>query len=145
MTVSIEIVPYAPHHFDGMNSLWREAFPDDASRNTARSVIPVKLTVQPDLLLVAMEGKLVVGSVLAGFDGFRGWLNRVAVLQSHRRLGIGTRLIAEAERRLKSLGCAKINLQIVGSNDVVTGFYQRLGYTVEDRISMGKRVDRFSG
>jgi ribosomal protein S18 acetylase RimI-like enzyme len=140
MTVSVEIISYADEHFDAVNALWREAFPDDAPRNTAKSVIPVKLTVQPDLLLVAMDGKIVVGSILAGFDGFRGWLNRVAVLQSRRRHGIGTRLIAEAERRLKSLGCTKINLQIVGSNYAVAEFYQRLGYAVEDRISMGKRV-----
>lgn len=140
--MGIEIIPYTDHHFDGVNALWREAFPDDAPRNTAKSVIPVKLSVQPDLLLVAMDGKLVVGSVLAGFDGFRGWLNRVAVLRSHRRHGIATRLIQEAEKRLKSLGCAKINLQVVGSNDAVTGLYRRLGYAIEDRISMGKRVDR---
>ena len=142
--MDIEIIPYAVHHFDGVNALWREAFPDDAPPNAAKSVIPLKLTVQPDLLLVAMEGELVIGSVLAGFDGFRGWLNRVAVLQSHRRLGISTRLIEEAEMRLKLLGCTKINLQILSSNEAVTGFYQRLGYSVEDRISMGKRVDRSS-
>jgi len=70
--MGIAIIPYADHHFDGVNALWRQAFPDDAPRNTAQSVIPVKLTVQPDLLLVAMEGALVIGSVLAGFDGFRG-------------------------------------------------------------------------
>ena len=45
------------------------------------------------------------------------------------------------EKRLESLGCTKINLQVVGSNDAVTGFYRRLGYTIEDRISMGKRVE----
>jgi ribosomal protein S18 acetylase RimI-like enzyme len=142
--MGIEIIPYADHHFDSVNSLWREAFPDDAPRNTAKSVVAVKLTVQPDLLLVAIEGGMVVGSVLAGFDGFRGWLNRVAVLQSHRGHGIGTGLIEEAERRLKLLGCTKINLQVVGSNDAVTGFYRRLGYSVEDRISMGKRIDSAS-
>jgi ribosomal protein S18 acetylase RimI-like enzyme len=139
--MDFEIIPYADQHFDGVNALWRVAFPDDAPRNTAQSVIPIKLTVQPDLLLVAMEGDLVVGSVLAGFDGFRGWLNRLAVLPSHRRLRIGTKLIEEAEKRLKSLGCPKINLQIVCSNKTVLGFYQNLGYLCEDRISMGKRIE----
>lgn len=103
----IEILPYADHHFEGIAALWAEAFPDDAPRNTAEAVIPIKLTVQPDLLLVATEGGFVVGSILAGFDGFRGWLNRVAVLQSHRRRGIGTKLIREAENRLRVLGCQR--------------------------------------
>ena len=139
MQMGIEIVPYADQHFDGVKALWREAFPDDPPH---RATIPHNQAIQPDLLLVAVEGKRVIGSVFAGFDGFRGWLYRVSVLRTHRRLGVGTKLIDEAEERLKLLGCKKINLQIVGSNDGVTGFYRRLGYSVEERVSMGKRVDR---
>ena len=139
--MGIEIVPYADRHFAGVNALWREVFPDDPPH---RAAIPVNRAVQPDLLLVVVEEERVIGSAFAGFDGFRGWLYRVCVLPSHRRHGIGTRLIAEAETRLKSLGCTKINLQILSANDAVTGFYRQLGYGVEDRISMGKRVDRGS-
>lgn len=140
--MSVEIVAYADRHFNEVDALWREAFPADAPRNQAKAAIPTKLSIQPDLLLVAVEDERVVGSILAGFDGYRGWLNRVAVLQSHKRQGIGARLIREAEARLAALGCAKINLQINGLNQAVTAFYLRLGYSVEDRISMGKSVTR---
>jgi ribosomal protein S18 acetylase RimI-like enzyme len=80
----------------------------------------------------------VIGSVMAGYDGHRGWLYRVAVAHAHRHRGIGAALIHEAEKRLWALGCVKINLQVVGTNAGVTAFYQSLGYAVEDRISMGK-------
>jgi len=95
---------------------------------------------QPNLFLVAIEGPLVVGSVMAGYDGHRGWISRIAVLRSHWRKGIGQALITEAEKRLEMLGCIKINLQVVASDSSVVGFYRRLGYEVEERISMSKRI-----
>jgi ribosomal protein S18 acetylase RimI-like enzyme len=139
--MNTQIRSYADGDFDGVAALWREAFPDDAPRNRAEAAIPIKLSFQPDTLLVAVEGEHVIGTVMAGFDGYRGWLNRVAVLTSHRRRGVGAGLVREAERRLKALGCAKINLQVRGQNAVVAAFYQSLGYGVEDRISMGKNVE----
>lgn len=135
---AVEIVPYRSCHFDGVDRLWRQAFPHDAPRNRAAAAIPLKLAVQSDLFLVALENGEVTGSIMAGFDGYRGWLNRVAVFQTHRGKGIGEALVREAERRLLAMGCQKINLQILGGNDAVAGFYRRLGYEVEDRISMGK-------
>jgi ribosomal protein S18 acetylase RimI-like enzyme len=55
-------------------------------------------------------------------------------------MGIGSKLVEEAERRLKTLGCVKINLQVRPSNSAVANFYRRIGYAAEERISMGKRV-----
>jgi ribosomal protein S18 acetylase RimI-like enzyme len=77
---------------------------------------------------------------MAGYDGYRGWLNRVAVLVSHQRRGVGAALVDEAEVRLKALGCSKINLQVSFSNEKVAGFYRTLGYEDEERISMGKPI-----
>jgi ribosomal protein S18 acetylase RimI-like enzyme len=123
-----------------VDALWREAFPDDPPRNRAAVAIPAKLAIQPELLLVALDGESVVGSAMAGYDGHRGWLYSVAVTASHRRRGVGQKLVAEAEVRLKRLGCTKINLQVRSTNATVVGFYQGLGYEVEDRISLGKLV-----
>jgi ribosomal protein S18 acetylase RimI-like enzyme len=134
------IVPYSQEHFDGVEALWQAVFPGDAPRHAARIVIPPKLALQPDLLLVAVEDGEVIGSVMAGYDGYRGWINRLAVLSSHRRKGLGRALMAEAEKRLLALGCAKINLQVIVPNADVVGFYRRLGYAVEERISMSKQI-----
>ncbi|WP_424630210.1 GNAT family acetyltransferase [Bradyrhizobium sp. SYSU BS000235] len=140
--MTFSIVTYANNHFDGVDALWREAFPNDSAWNAARVSIPEKLKVQPDLLLVAVEGDHVLGSVMAGYDGHRGWISRIAVLRSHRLTGIGQALIQKAERRLAALGCIKINLQVVGSNEAVLGFYKQAGYEVEERISMSKLISK---
>jgi ribosomal protein S18 acetylase RimI-like enzyme len=136
----IAITTYAPSHFDGVDALWREAFPSDAPRNGAAAAIPKKLLTQPELFLVALEEGQIIGSIMAGYDGYRGWLNRVAVLVSHQRRGVGAALVGEAEVRLKALGCSKINLQVSSSNEKVAGFYRTLGYEDEERISMGKLI-----
>jgi len=134
----VSIVEYAEHHFEGVDALWQDAFPADAPWNAARVSIPEKLRHQPDLLLVAIEADRVVGSIMAGYDGHRGWISRIAVLRSHYRKGIGEALVHEAERRLIGLGCMKINLQVVASNATVLGFYRKCGYEVEERVSMSK-------
>ncbi|HEY6816280.1 MAG TPA: GNAT family acetyltransferase [Croceibacterium sp.] len=140
MTAPIRIEAYRDAHFDGVRSLWLEAFPDDPPHNRAEVAIPAKLAVQPELLLVALDGETVVGTAMAGYDGHRGWLYSIAVRQTHRHRGIGTLLIAQAEQRLEKLGCSKINLQVRAENGAVAAFYRGLGNEVEQRVSMGKRV-----
>ncbi len=136
--MTVEIRPYIQSDFAGVDSLWREAFPDEPARNEAAIAIPAKLAMQPDLLLVAVDASGIVGSINAGYDGHRGWLYNVAVLQSERRRGIGTALVRDVEKRLRALGCLKINLQVRTANEAGVGFYKRLGYEIEERISMGK-------
>ncbi len=77
---------------------------------------------------------------MAGYDGHRGWLYSIAVERKSQRLGIGSILLEEAEARLATLGCGKINLQIREDNEAVVRFYQRHGYAIEQRTSMGKRL-----
>ena len=138
--ISAAIGVYRGEHFDGVRALWEEAFPNDPPRNRAEIAIPAKLAVQPELLLVALDGGAVVGTVMAGYDGHRGWLYSLAVRRSHRRAGIGTLLVRDAERRLAQLGCTKVNLQVRAENVSVTAFYRALGYEVEERVSLGKRL-----
>lgn len=138
--MTLEIVTYEPDHFDGVDSLWREAFPDDPPWNRAAVAVPEKLARQPDLLLVGVQDGAVVGTVMAGYDGHRGWLYAVAVRRSHRRRGIGARLVRAAEDRLRALGCRRINLQVRSSDRPVVNFYEAVGYAVEARVSLGKRI-----
>jgi ribosomal protein S18 acetylase RimI-like enzyme len=134
------IEPYRAGHFADVSALWREAFPDDPPWNAAEIAIPAKLAVQPELFLVALDGTRTIGSIMAGYDGHRGWLYAVAVRASHRRRGIGAALVRAAEERLHALGCRKVNLQVRATNRVVVEFYERLGYAAEERVSLGKRL-----
>ena len=134
------ISEYKNEHFTGVEALWREAFPNDAPWNKASTAIAEKMRFQPDLMLVALEGLLVVGSVMAGYEGHRGWISRIAVLRTHRHKRIGRALLLEAEKRLAALGCIKINLQVVERNSAVVRFYEEAGYEIEPRVSMSKRL-----
>jgi ribosomal protein S18 acetylase RimI-like enzyme len=87
---------------------------------------------------VAVEGDVIVGTAMAGYDGHRGWVYAVAVKPSHRRRGVGAALMARVEVALRAAGCPKLNLQVRASNRQAVAFYERLGYAVEDRVSMGK-------
>ena len=119
-------------------SLWRLVFPDAPSHNLPEEDIRRKLFVQPELFIVAEEEGRVVGTTMAGYDGHRGWIYYVVVHPDFRRRGLGQALMAEAESRLKVLGCSKVNLQVRAGNHAAVDFYRNLGYDIEDRVSMGR-------
>ena len=121
-------------------ALWQQAFGYDTAHNVPSLAIDKKLAVNDGLFFVATDKKAVIGTVLAGYDGHRGWLYSVAVHADYRRHGLGSSLVRHAEQALIGLGCMKINLQINSSNEAVVGFYEALGYGVEPRISMGKKI-----
>ena len=121
-------------------ALWESVFGYEAAHNRPALVIDRKLAVDDGLFFVALSGEEVIGTVMAGYDGHRGWIYSVAVSPSHRRKGVGSQLIQFAERALAARGCVKINLQIAEGNESVTGFYASLGFSVEKRVSMGKRL-----
>ena len=121
-------------------ALWQLVFGYETAHNSPALAIDKKLEVQDGLFFVALAAEVVTGTILAGYDGHRGWLYSVAVHPVYRQQGIGSALVSHAERALSGRGCMKINLQIVGGNESVSRFYASLGYAVEERISMGKRV-----
>lgn len=119
-------------------ALWTEVFGYAAPHNKPATVIGKKLAVQRELLFVAEEEGRIVGTVMGGYDGHRGWIYSLAVDSRFRRQGIGGKMVRHVERALAERGCLKINLQVLVGNAEVTGFYERLGYKIEPRISMGK-------
>lgn len=136
----MEIRPYLDADEAGVIGLWREVFPNAPAWNDPRTDIRRKLAVQRDLFLVAVVEDRIVGSAMAGYDGHRGWIYYLAVKPEYRRLGIGTALMQAVERALARADCPKLNLQVRATNQQVVAFYRRLGYQVEERVSMGKRL-----
>ena len=134
-----EIRSYRPDDEPDVIQLWKKVFPNTPSHNNPQRDIKTKLMVQSDLFLVAEINQELAGTAMAGFDGHRGWVYYLAVDPAYRRKGIGTALMNKAERLLSQIGCSKLNLQIRANNSEGRAFYEKLGYGVEDRISMGKR------
>ena len=108
--------------------------------NDPRKDIARKLVVRPELFFVLEVDGVVQATVMAGYEGHRGWMNYLAVDPDVRRRGFGSSLVAHAERALLELGCPKLNLQVRSSNAAVIEFYRRLGYVQDDVISLGKRL-----
>ena len=129
---------------DAVVALWQQAFPEyrDATRpqRNAHLSIANKLATQPELFFVAVLGERIAGTVMGGYDGHRGWLYSLAVDESVRRHGIGTRLVAHVEQALTERGCPKLNLQILSAKTELRAFYEALGYRADAVISLGKRL-----
>jgi ribosomal protein S18 acetylase RimI-like enzyme len=136
--IIMNIRAFAEEDTPDVVALWSEVFGYEAPHNAPATVIGKKLAVQRELFFVADEGGRVVGTVMGGYDGHRGWIYSLAVEPQCRRRGVGRMLVQHLERALVDLGCLKINLQVLAGNAAVAGFYERLGYKVEPRISMGK-------
>lgn len=136
----VQIRPYDDADMQAVIALWNAVLPDSAPHNDPSTSIRQKTAVERDLFLVADLAGSVVGTVMGGYDGHRGWIYSVAVDAGHRRCGIGAALLRRLEADLKSRGCLKVNLQVRATNTQVIGFYERLGFMVEPIVSMGKRL-----
>ena len=139
--MNIKIRPYGESDESAIVTLWREVFPESPPWNQPEADIQRKLSIQKDLFLVATYKDRVVGTAMAGYDGHRGWIYYLAVQKKYRRKGIGTALMSNVEARLTGLGCPKLNLQVRVGNESVVAFYNKLGYDIEQRISMSKRLE----
>ena len=125
-------------HRDKVISLWKEVFGYEADHNLPQLVIDKKLEFGDGLMFIAQNNESVIGTIMAGYDGHRGWIYSIAVSPNFQKQGIGSAMLSFAERKLSELGCMKINLQIMEGNEVVENFYLLNGYETEKRISMGK-------
>lgn len=115
--------------------------------NDPRKDIARKLAEQPELFLVAVlpgaqpgEAERLIGTVMAGYDGHRGWVYYLAVDPAWQRHSLGRLLMQRVEAELLALGCPKINLMVRADNTAVLDFYARLGFSADASVSLGKRL-----
>ncbi|MCC5886777.1 MAG: GNAT family acetyltransferase [Gammaproteobacteria bacterium] len=135
----MHIRPYAQNDEDAVVALWERCGLlrpwNDPRRDIAR-----KCAFQGDLFWVGIENDALVATVMAGYEGHRGWVNYLAVDPRCQHQGKGKRMMAFAERRLRELGCPKLNLQVRSSNGAVIAFYRALGFEQDEVVSLGKRL-----
>lgn len=133
------IRPYLHKDQNAVIKLWSKCF---LTRpwNKPELDIERKLKVNPELFLVGLVNDNVVATVMGGYDGHRGWVYYLAVNPICQRNGYGKQMMKVIEEKLHAIGCHKINLQIREDNVGVVKFYESIGYEVEERVSMGKRL-----
>ena len=118
--------------------LWRNVFGYETAHNEPNLAISKKIATNDGLFFVAVENTDIAGTIMAGYDGHRGWLYSVAVDPKIRLNGLGSLLVRHAEKALTDLGCMKVKLQLLATNEATATFYKSLGYSVEPNISLGK-------
>jgi len=126
---------------DDVIELWRQCGLV-VPQNDPRRDIERKLRVNPEWFLVGQLEGHIIATCMAGYEGHRGWINYLAVAPRYRRRGFAAKLMREAERILRKAACPKINLQIRTSNSDVIEFYKAIGYSIDDVVSMGKRLEQ---
>lgn len=136
----VEIRCYQDSDHDAVVALWRQVFEYRDPHQTPEIAIRNKRAQGDDLLLVAVAGACLIGTVMGGYDGHRGWIYSLAVAPSLRRRGVARALLDQLEWALAGRGCMKVNLQVLDGNDRAVAFYRAAGYRVEARVSMGKHL-----
>jgi len=137
--VALTIRPFTTDDQEAVIALW-QACRLVVPQNDPAGDIRAKVSFQPELFLVAIQDERLVGTIMIGYEGHRGWINYLAVAPDQRRQGIGRTLIGAAEAALRALGCSKINLQVRRSNSDVIAFYRTMGFREDDVIGLGKRL-----
>ena len=135
----MQIRPFRADDMENVIALWRDCDLTRPWNDPARD-IQRKVAMADDLFFVGTVDGHVVGTVMAGYEGHRGWINYLAVDPNERGAGRGSELMAAAEIRLRDLGCPKINLQVRATNPDAIAFYERIGFIVDAAVSLGKRL-----
>jgi len=134
-----EMRAYQPNDETAVLALWTRCQLVSADSNPLAD-IHRKLAVQPELFLVGTLDSVIVASGMAGYDGHRGYLYYLAVDPEHQRKGYGRALVAHLQDILHERGCPKLNLFVSTDNVSACAFYERLGFTRNDMVSMGRHL-----
>ena len=132
--------PYRTDDEESLVSLW-QVCELTVPWNNPHKDIARKLQVQPELFLVGILDSRLIATVMGGYDGHRGWINYLAVHPDFQGNGYGQEIMNSVETGLREMGCPKINLQIRTGNNKIASFYQKLGFTNDHVVSMGKRLE----
>src|SRR5258706_14847675 len=106
--------------------------------NDPRADARLALDGPTSAILGSWDGGVLIGSIMVGFDGHRGWVYYLAVAPGHRRRGLGRALMEAAETWLRARGAPKLQLMVREGNDAALGFYEALGLERQGVVTLGK-------
>jgi len=137
--VAVEIRPMTIADYDQVYALWQACEGVGLSATDEPQAIRAYLERNPGLSAVALDGGRVVGTVLCGHDGRRGYIHHLAVAQSHRRRGIGRALVERMLSALMAQGIQKCHLFVFGENRQAIAFWERVGFSQRVELVMMSR------
>ena len=138
--MGVKIEPACPWDRDTTIALWEAAGLTRPWNDPGTDFDNALANPTSDVLL-AREGGDLLGSVMVGFDGHRGWVYYLAAAPTHRKRGIGRALMNAAEDWLRQLGCSRIRLMVRDDNPAAREFYEAVGFDVQGVITLGRTLD----
>ncbi len=132
--MTITLRPCRDEDVEAVLALWwrAEAVPRPTDRPDA---LLRRLSRDRELFVLAWDADRLVGSLMGGWDGWRGNLYRLAVDPAYRRQGIAARLVAEVEAGLRALGAERVTSLVFVDEPGAASFWQRVGYRPDPRTS----------
>jgi ribosomal protein S18 acetylase RimI-like enzyme len=135
----MKIRQYSLHDEKAVINLWYECNLIKPWNNPQKD-IERKLADSSELFLVGIVNEKIVASVMAGYDGHRGWIYYLAVDPEHRKQSLGRQIMTAAEKKLMKKGCPKIDLMVRKDNQDVIRFYEKIGYGHDEVVTMSRRL-----
>jgi N-acetylglutamate synthase len=128
--------PFSIEDYDAVVRLWLRTEGVGLNESDSRSAIAAYLRRNPRLSFIAEKDGRIIGAVLCGHDGRRGYLHHLAVAKRHRRRGIGRQLVSACLARLRALGILKCNIFVFANNAEGMKFWKRTGWNVRSDLRM---------
>jgi ribosomal protein S18 acetylase RimI-like enzyme len=137
--MQFRIVTYRPEFLDYVVDLWKKCNLV-VPQNDPVEDIQKKVEFQPELFFIGLLDGKVIGSIMVGYEGHRGWINYLAVIPEYQRRGYGGQLVQKSIDELRKMGCLKVNQQVRNTNTAVINFYKHLGFKDDNVTSLGLRL-----
>lgn len=137
--VEMQIRRYSLEDEEAVINLWKACDLTKPWNNPSQD-INRKMNDSDELFLIGTINSIIVATVMAGYDGHRGWIYYLAVDPEHRKQGLGRQIMAAAEEKLLEIGCPKIDLMVRKNNLNVITFYEKIGYSHDEVITMSRRL-----
>ena len=121
-------------------ALWKRAGVAGTLPDTAEALL-MRLERDAELFVVAAAGDTVIGTLIGGWDGWRGNMYRLAVDPKHRRRGIARALVREVEARLEMKGAKRVTALVLREEGAATAFWSAAGYEVDPTIRIEAPIE----
>jgi N-acetylglutamate synthase len=137
----VSILPFSINDYEEVISLWRATPGIGLSDADSREAIAAYLARNPGLSFVARDAQRLVGAVLCGSDGRRGYLHHLAVHPDARHQGTGQALVERCLSGLRGVGIHKCHLFVIAGNAAGGAFWQHVGWKLRtDLVIMSKDI-----
>lgn len=120
--------------YDAMMEMWTSSPDIGVNPDDSSEYIEKFLVRNPTTSFVALENNEIVGTIMAGHDGYRGYIHHTCVVNDYRGNGIGTALVKAAVEAVKAEGINKVFLVVFKSNENGNAFWEKQGFKIREDL-----------